>query len=171
MCPLVMKNPSISYLIIHIYSLSHYYCSLPSSALFSLIGNLFHLQLYPSIYLIVCPLLLAFILLSPLHSSPLSHSSLNALFPRQKPCLILSTPVSSLSYTLPPLALSRSPTTHSPFLPCSPVDETRRRCVPYTDLCRHLFHPLPLFSPLSSHTHTRTQKGTRRKHEAKCSSE
>lgn len=142
----------------YLLSITHYYSLLSPFALFSLIGKLFNLPLWliraTSFFraIIPCPLLPAFILLS--YSIPISLFISSCPFPQAK---ALCHPFHS-SPLLFFLSLSLSQRSLSPFPPCSPVDETRRLCVPYTDLGRHLFHPLSpsySFHSVSTHTHTR----------------
>lgn len=142
----------------YLLSITHYYSLLSPFALFSLIGKLFiclsdlSVQLHSSgrSFPALCYLHLSFCPTPFLYHS----SSLHVLSLRQKPCVILSTLLPSFFS----LSLSLSQHSLSPFPPCSPVDETRRLCVPYTDLGRHLFHPLSpsySFHSVSTHTHTR----------------
>lgn len=160
-CPLVKKNGSIS-LSILLSSTSTLYLIiitpyLPLLPFLSLIGNLFRLPLYPllSAWLLSAgPSSALSSVTSPIR--PLHHSSSpHVLLPRQKPGLIHSTPIPSLSYTFPP-SLSLFPTTHSRlFLPAA-LSMRQVVCVYHTlisaDTCSIL--PLTLF-PLSVHTHRR----------------
>lgn len=90
----ISSSTSILYLIIIIPYL-------PPLPFFSLIGNLFSsTSLPPSPLDLPSATCIYPSVTTPFLSS--ITSSLHVLFPRQKPCLIHSTPVSSLSYTLPP---------------------------------------------------------------------